>query len=135
MQKDLKNVTAREARKTTVAVSVVLILASLVLWYRERMTAAGAAVTLAVLLLAIGAFMPGTAKLFHRGWMTIAFALGYVNSQIILTLVYFLVFVPYGVLSRIFGRDPLDVRSKPRDSYWHRRSKTRQEADGFERLF
>jgi len=135
MQKDLKNVSTREARKTAFVVSAVLILATLIFWYRDRMTAASTTMILAVVLLAIGSLMPGTAKLFHRGWMTIAFALGYVNSRIILTLVYFLVFVPYGVLSRVFGRDPLDVRSEPRDSYWHRRKITRQEADGFERLF
>ena len=79
--------------------------------------------------------MPGVAKIFHRGWMTFAFALGYVNSRIILTLIFFLVFVPYGIISRVLGRDPLDLRGKNRDSYWHRRENPRQEREQFERLF
>lgn len=50
--------------------------------------------------------------------MTIAFALGYVNSRILLTLIFFLMFVPYRLLSRLFGRDPLSRRGAKRESYW-----------------
>jgi len=66
--------------------------------------------------------------------MRFAFALGYVNSRILLTLVYFLIFVPYGLISKLAGRDPLDLRSK-RTSYWHKREVTRQPKARFERLF
>src|SRR5438874_2539670 len=73
MQKDLKNVSTREARKTAFVVSAVLILASLLFWYRGRITVAAAAAIFAAVLLTTGALSPAAAKLFHRGWMTIAF--------------------------------------------------------------
>lgn len=135
MRTETKNVTKEQARKTTFIVAAVLAMAAAFFYYRGRMNAVAVTVILAGLLLIAGAFLPPAAKAFHRGWMTFAFALGYVNSRIILTLVYFLVFVPYGVVSRLFGRDPLDLRSPPRDSYWHKREKTRQEREQFERLF
>ena len=133
--KDLKKVTAHEARKTAVLVAAVSFLAAAFFWYRGRGTAMAVALSISITLTVIGVFVPGLAKLFHRGWMRFAFALGYVNSRILLTVIYFLIFVPYGILSRLFGRDPLDVRAKGRASYWHRRTVTRQTKEQFERLF
>ncbi|MEO7538916.1 MAG: SxtJ family membrane protein, partial [Pyrinomonadaceae bacterium] len=66
---------------------------------------------------------------------TIAFALGWVNSRIILTIIYFLVFVPYSIVSRLLGRDVLKRRQPNGTSYWHMREKTRQSKEQFERLF
>lgn len=132
---DLKNVTAHEARKTALLVAAVLLFAGAFFWYRGRLTAMVIALGLSITLALTGVFVPGLAKLFHRGWMRFAFALGYVNSRILLTVIYLVIFVPYGILSRLFGRDPLDLRSKKRESYWHRRAVTRQSKEQFERLF
>ena len=134
-RKELKNVTTPEARKTGLLVAVVLVAAAAIFWYRGRLTAAVVAGSIAGLLTLIAVFVPRLAKLFHRGWMRFAFALGYVNSRIILTIIYFLVFVPYGLVSRLFGRDPLQLRGKDSESYWHRRTVTRQTKEQFERLF
>jgi hypothetical protein len=134
-RKDLTNVTDAEARKTALMVAVVLVLAAAFLWYRGRTTAAVIAVSIAAVLTLTGILMPPLAKAFHRGWMRLAFLLGYVNSRILLTLIYVLVFVPYRLVSRLFGRDPLGLRGAPQDSYWHRRPVTRQAKEQFERLF
>ena len=90
---------------------------------------------IALFLILIAFFMPTAAKLFHRLWYRLAFALGWVNSRILLTIIYFLMFLPYGILSRLFGRDPLNIRGSRRESYWHKREKTRQTPEQFERLF
>jgi hypothetical protein len=135
MQKDLKNVTDREARKTTLIVAGVLLALAALAWYRGRETTMAVTAGIAVLLILIGFFVPPVAKLFHRFWYRLAFALGWVNSRILLTIIYFLIFVPYGVLSRLFGRDPLNIRGQRLESYWHKREKTRQTAEQFERLF
>ncbi len=133
--KNLKNVTAHEARKTSLLVAAVLILASAFFWYRGRMTTAVVAVSIAIILSLIGLFIPKLAKLFHRGWMRFAFALGYINSRILLTLIYLILFVPYGIVSRLFGRDPLQIRKKESETYWNPRVASRQTKEQFERLF
>ncbi|MFN0279239.1 MAG: SxtJ family membrane protein [Pyrinomonadaceae bacterium] len=133
--KDHRNVTHGEARKTALLVSAVLIIASAVFWYRGSVTTPLVLVSIAVILSFTGFFVPQFAKLFHRGWMHFAFALGYVNSRILLTLIYFLMFVPYGILSRIFRRDPLQIRKPRSETYWNRREVTRQTKEQFERLF
>lgn len=128
-------VTAKDARKTAIIVAGVLAVVSAVLWYRQSMTGHLVTACLAIILVLIGFFVPPAAKLFHRIWFKIAFALGWVNSRILLTLIYFLVFVPYGIISRLAGRDPLQLRQSKGDSYWHKREKTRQAKEQFERLF
>jgi hypothetical protein len=135
MQKDLKNVTNREARKTALIVAGVLLAAAAFAWYRGRETTMAITGGIALLLLLIGFFVPAAAIHFHRLWYRFAFALGWVNSRILLTIIYFLIFVPYGLLSRLFGRDPLAIRGERRESYWHKREKTRQTPEQFERLF
>jgi hypothetical protein len=135
MHHKLGNVSSAEARKTALIVAGVLAVVSGILWYRQSMTGHFVTAGIALGLVLIGFFVPPAAKLFHRVWFKIAFALGWVNSRILLTLIYFLVFVPYGIISRMVGRDPLQMRQPKGDSYWHKREKTRQAKEQFERLF
>jgi len=50
---------------------------------------------------------PGTLKIVYKIWMRIGLALGWVNTKIILGIVFYLVFTPMGILMRIFRKDPM----------------------------
>lgn len=134
-KKAAKDVTDAQARKTALVVAAVLAVIAVFLLYRGRTTNAWVFGGVAAALIIVGLFVPPLAKLFHRVWMWIAVKLGWLNSRILLTLLYFLMFVPYKVVSRIVGRDPLFLRQPTGDSYWHKREKTHQEPEQFERLF
>jgi hypothetical protein len=58
-------------------------------------------------------------SLLWRGWTKFAHGLGIVNTKILLTLTYFIVIAVVAILTRLFGRDLLDRRIKPRETYWH----------------
>ncbi|MBK7393073.1 MAG: hypothetical protein IPI64_07170 [Chloracidobacterium sp.] len=135
LKKDPKLVTRIEARKTALIVAAVLTAIAAFLLYRGRTTNVWIFGGVAVALVMVGLFVPPLAKLFHRVWMWIAVKLGWINSRILLTLVYFMMFVPYKIVSRIVGRDPLSLRQPAGNSYWHKREKTHQEPEQFERLF
>ena len=130
-----KPVTDAEARKTALVVAAVLLGVAAWNFYRGRANwgvgfgAAGGALVVAGLLL------PAAARRFHVLWMRLAAALGYVNSRVLLALLFYGVFVPYGIVSRLAGRDPLRRRGARRDTYWTPRKTTRQAREGFERLF
>jgi len=52
-------------------------------------------------------------------WMKLGRYLGYVSTGLILTITFFLVITPIGLLGRLFGRDPLHLKfDKQSDSYW-----------------
>lgn len=73
---------------------------------------------LAVTLAGLGLVAPGSLHPFHRVWMKVADTLGWVNTRLLLGLVYYLVMTPIGLLMRLVGKDPLDRRLKDRPTYW-----------------
>lgn len=46
------------------------------------------------------------------------FPIGWVVSRVLLAIVYYIVFTPFAIAFRIFGRDALQLRQGPSDSYW-----------------
>ncbi|MEJ7616722.1 MAG: SxtJ family membrane protein [Pyrinomonadaceae bacterium] len=131
----MAEVTDAQARKTALVVAGVL--ATIAAWslYRQRLTLALVTAGIGATLLVAGLLLPPLARRFHVLWMMLAVALGWINSRVLLTLLFYLAFMPYGVVSRLVGRDPLNRRGAARDSYWIPRKKTRQASEGFERLF
>jgi len=53
----------------------------------------------------------------YRVWMAVGEVLAWINTRIILTLVFFLVVTPTGLVMRLFGRSPLE-RRRSGTSYW-----------------
>ena len=127
--------TTRKARKA--ALTVAAVLAGLAAWhiYRERFVLSQIEAALAAALGLTGMLWAAGARGFYKGWMKAAAVLGYINSRIILSGVFYLIFTPVRVITRLVGRDPLNRRGKARDTYWIRRAKTRQTPEQFERLF
>jgi hypothetical protein len=127
--------TDAQARKTALLVAAVLL--GIAAWnlYRGRITVVVIFASAGAVLVVAGLLIPTAARAFHTAWMRFAEALGYVNSRVLLTLMYYLAVTPYGLISRLAGRDPLRRRGKAAESYWIERKKTRQEREQFERLF
>jgi hypothetical protein len=77
-------------------------------------------------LLAIGLFLilaavtvPQMLNHLRRYWEKVGLLLGYINSLIILTVIYVLVVTPLGLIGKCFGRDPLKLKWQPEeDTYW-----------------
>ena len=134
-RKPVNTVSDKQARKTALVVAIVLGLLAAWNIYRGRNLTATILGSVAAVLALIGLFVPVAAIAFHRLWMGIAGVLGYINSRILLTILYYLMLTPYGLASRLFGRDPLMRRGPRRDSYWVKREKTRQTPQEFERSF
>ena len=55
-------------------------------------------------------------KALWRGWMRFAEFFGNFMSRFIMTVMYFTLFLPVGVIFRLFG-DPLNIR-RPSGSNW-----------------
>ncbi|HSP46385.1 MAG TPA: SxtJ family membrane protein, partial [Chthoniobacterales bacterium] len=98
-------------------------LGGLMLW-RQR-TAGWPLLSLAALLLALSLLAPGLLRFVHRPWMMLALFVGSIASKIILTLAFFLVVTPIGLLQRLFGKTTLDfVFRSSQTTYWKARGGT-----------
>ena len=134
-QRDAGAVTNAQARKSALAVAAVLLAVAAWNLYRGRPTVVIIFGAIGATLLVVGLLIPPAARAFHTAWMRFAAVLGHVNSRVLLTLFYYLVVTPYGVVTRLVGRDPLRRRGAAQESYWVERKATRQTREQFERLF
>jgi hypothetical protein len=76
-----------------------------------------ALIAVAAVLLIMAAVAPSLLRPVYRGWMRFGEALAWVNTRILLTLIFFLVVTPIGLVMRLFGRSPIAVKRRD-DSYW-----------------
>jgi hypothetical protein len=95
---------------------------------------AGAVVAIVGLVLVCGGLLaPAALRVPNRVWWRFATLLGWINSRILLTVFFFLVLTPAGVLMRLFGRSPL--RAVRPDTNWSRCDERRRTAKHYEHLY
>lgn len=58
--------------------------------------------------------LPMSLRPVYRVWMIIGLCLGWINTRIILSIMFYLIILPTGVIMRLFGNDPM-ARSITRD--------------------
>jgi len=72
--------------------------------------------------LALSRLVPPLFRLIYRLWISFSVVLGYFISRVILTLVFYLVMTPTGLLMRVLSKDPMERKIDPNaDSYWIKR--------------
>ena len=80
--------------------------------------------------------VPSWLRPVRTAWMKLAASLGYLNSRILLTVVFAGLITPIALLLRLAGKQPvrLDFRGQE-GTYWHRRGPDEFEATRMERQF
>ena len=126
---------ARALRRFGFTVGIALLgLGTLLVW-RQR-GAGWPFVAVSVIILLVALVQPARLRLFHRGWMTAALAMGWMMTRVILTVVFILVVTPIGLLQRLSRKRALDLAFRTgAESYWEARSAGRQSADDYEKQF
>lgn len=113
----------RALRRFGVTIGIAaLALGSLLLWRHNR-GAGWPLISVGALLLLTAGFAPTTLKWVHRPWMMLALALGWCMTRILLTIIFFLVVTPIGLLQRLCGKSPLEIGFRSgATSYWQPRT-------------
>ena len=126
---------ANRARRSARTVGVVLLLVSLWQLATSSPLAAGIIALGGFILVVIGRSWTRGALAFHNSWMRLAEMLGYINSRILLSVMFYGMITPFGCVRRMMGRNPLRRRGPKQDSYWIPRERPHQSREQFERLF
>ena len=110
--------TKKELRKFGLLVGSILFIIGAIPFFKGKtfnLYVSLPAITLILLALAL----PGTLNPVYKVWMKVGHVLGKVNSFLILSLIYFLVLTPIGIISKIFGKNSEKFRFRPdKNSYW-----------------
>ena len=137
MWDEFKNIKSgkKELREFGIVVGgVLIVLADIAMW-RGRgvyvyLLAAG------IPLAGLGLMLPASLKPFQKAWMALAIAIGFFASRIILTVLFYGVITPTGLLMKLLGKDPLDRRiSKEKSSYWQERAAVTRPGESYENQY
>ena len=124
-----------ELRKFGLSVGAAFAVLGLISWWRGHELPPRILWGVAASLMIPGLLAPSILAPVQRGWMRFATALGHFNSRIILSLLYYLVITPIGIVRRLFG-DPLDRSLKDdRPSHWIRREREPVDPVRYEQQF
>jgi len=71
------------------------------------------ALIVAGLLVAPGVVWPTLLRPVYRVWMAVGHALGWVNTRIILAVIFYVLFTPAAIIMRLLGKDPMRRKLEP----------------------
>lgn len=75
-------------------------------------------VLLILFLMATAVFSPITLRPLFKAWLKAAHIIGRFNTQILLSAIFILFFIPAGLIKRILGNDSMNRRFHHNSSYW-----------------
>ena len=137
LKEDLKHIGKSDdaVKKTGLTVGVVLILISMLLWYLGKTTFVYFSITgglfIIFALIAIPVLRP-----FHKLWMMFALAMGFVMSRVILTLLFYIILTPIGLIAKLVGKKFMPIGfDKKASTYWEKRENPVKQQIDYDRQF
>ncbi|MGL4398242.1 MAG: hypothetical protein ACRCXD_00105 [Luteolibacter sp.] len=86
----------------------------------------------AILTVVAAAIRPVWFRGFYRGGMRFSFQIGQIMGKVLLTVFFFVLVTPMGLLLRLLGKDLLQLRKTPeKATYWQKAKNNRD----FDRMF
>ncbi len=85
----------------------------------------------------ISRFIPPLFRFIFSKWVALSIIIGYFISRILLTLIFFLVITPTGLIMKLVGKDPMERKIDPQAStYWVKHEKPADPTlQGYEKQF
>lgn len=137
LKEELKHIDTSEkaVKKTGITVGIVLVAISFILWWLGKNSfvyfSAIGGIFIILSYIAIPLLKP-----FHKLWIGLSLVLGFVMSRVILTILFYLVVTPIGLLAKLVGKKfmPLGF-DKNKKTYWEKRENTIKQKIDYERQF
>ena len=71
-----------------------------------------------IVILPLVVFAPTLLRPVFNLWLKIAHAIGWFNTQVLLTIVFILVFIPTGLIMKLLRKDPMKRKMFAEETYW-----------------
>jgi len=125
MLREIKKIKSKKSdlQKFGVTIGIILIVIAGFLYWKEN-ELFKIFFNISIVFCIIGVAIPSVLKPIYKIWMSIAIILGWFMSRVILSMIFYLLFTPLGLLGRIFGNKFLDINwNKSTSTYWNNQSK------------
>ncbi len=134
---EIKNIKSgkKELRKFGITVGIVSgLLGGLFLWRGKDYYTYF--LILSTVFISLGLGLPILLGTIQRIWMTLAVIIGWFMTRVILSVLFYIVVTPIGLLTRLLGKDFLDTKfNRNANSYWIPRKETKPRERNYENQF
>jgi len=120
---EIKNIKSekKDLRNFGLTIGIALGLLSGLLWWKGKDTYT-ILLIISVAFILFGLILPSILQPLQKVWMTLAVVMGFFMTRVILSILFYVVFTSIGGISRLFGKQFLDLEmDKSKQSYWIRR--------------
>lgn len=94
------------------------------------------ALGVAGVFLVVALLRPGLLHPLNRAWTILGLLLGRIVNPVVTAVLFFLVFTPAGLISRLRGKDPLRLKpARETDTYWINRHPPGPQPDTMSKQF
>ena len=134
---ELKNIRTdnKAIRDFGILIGIILLIIAGILFYKER-ASYELIIFLGIAFIGLGLGKPIILKPFYSIWMYFAVVLGWFMTRLILGLLFYIVVSPISLISRLFGKEFLDLKpSSLNRSYWNYKDNDSISHQNYEKQF
>ena len=136
MIEDIKNIKTsnKDIRSFGITIGIIIFIISATLFYYDKSSYQIIAY-IGGGFIALGTIIPILLKPIYILWMTFAVMLGWVMTRLILSIVFYFIMTPIGLLTRLLGEDFLALKKSNLGSYWNNRDQSVELNQDYEKQF
>ena len=136
MVKELKNIKTndKKIRSFGISIGIILLIISGFLFFfnNESFRTFG---YLAGFFICLGLTVPILLKPIYLIWMTFSIILGWIMTRVILSVVFYLILTPIGLITKLLNEDFLALKKTNVKSYWNNRDSNFEIKQDYEKQF
>ena len=136
MIEEIKNIpnSKKDIKSFGITIGIVLFIISGLLIYYDKNGYQLIAI-IASIFIGLGFILPTLLKPIYFVWMTFAAILGWIMTRFVLSIVFYFILTPIGLVTRILGEDFLALKKLQSDSYWNHRDSSKELNQNYEKQF
>ena len=136
MFEEIKNIktSKKDIRSFGITIGIILFIISTTLFYYDK-SSYHIIAYIGGGFIASGTIIPILLKPIYILWMIFAVILGWVMTRVILSIVFYFIMTPIGLLTRLLGEDFLALKKLNSESYWNNRDHNYEISQDYEKQF
>ena len=126
---------SKDLRSFGITFSIISLIIASFLYFSNALELFKIFAYIGLVFIVLGYIIPIALKPLYFVWMIIAIILGWVMTRVILSIVFYLVITPIGIITRILGEDFLSLKNSETKSYWNNRDSIIENNQDYEKQF
>ena len=136
MFEEIKNIKTdkKSIRSFGVTIGIILLAIAITLFAKNNLFLKSLGIISSVFLI-LGIIAPIMLKPFYLIWMIFAMIFGWIMTRVILSLIFYFIVTPIGIIARLLGEDFLALKKVDSDSYWNNRDSVEELKQDYTKQF